>query len=253
MTVKELGYSLPASRLTFSLHRLTGRREKAIYKLLAENPQTSDSLPGQVRACLTVLLDTVGEVQYPNEAPGQPIQVEERKKLFDATKMPLGDIYYMYIMARMSSMGNDYKMTLMCQCKTENQYTLQLPDMEVDVAESKADLEGEIVLSEPVTIGDKEFTKAKVHGMVYQTQVQVLDDMAQAKHATISNCVSLVGYEFPLAVELVEDWPTSVINQLTQKVNELTPGISSILKFKCDTCPRITVFKADWEYQGFFA
>jgi hypothetical protein len=251
-TVKALGFNLPAARIPFSVLNLTGRREKAIYQIMNAKPGLSQNLPGQVRACLAVLLESYGPTQFPVEQPGQPIQVEQRQQLFDSLRIHLGDAYYMYCLARIKAMGPKVKMTLTCpNCSTDSTYTIDLNDLAVDVAESEADLAAEITLSSPVSIGDKQYTKAKIQGMSYR-QIKLLDDISQAKMATVAECATLVGYEFPLPVEIIEDWPSTVINELNEAINKLTPGINSIMTFKCGECNSINPYRVGWEFTSFF-
>lgn len=252
-TVKQLSNKLPASGSSFSVARLTGRREKAIYQILQDKPNLANSLANQVRACLSVLLESCGTTTFPKEQPGQPIDVEARLKLFDTMTLALGDAYYMYCYARIVAMGENLKLTITCNsCNTKNPYTVNLNDLEVEAAASPTDLAREVELPEPVTVGDKQYKKAKIKGMTYSATIPELDDMAQAKSANVATCCSLVGYEFPLLMEIVEDWPTEVINFLNQQINECTPSISSVLEFKCGECKSINPFRIGWEYISFF-
>jgi len=256
-TVKELGNVLPDSGESFSFESHTGRREKDIYKLMNSKPSFATNLPWQVRCCLAVLLRSVGSVTFPEYGKGESklADLEKRGELFDSLFLSLGDAYYLYVCARIESIGNELKVTLTCpNCKYEqNNYTINLNDLIVKVYETEEDTKKEIDLVLPVTLGEKKYTKATVSGLRFTVPQERLDSFADAKLDSVAETTTLVGSNTPLAVELISDWPTRVINQVYTIINELTPGIDQMFEFTCANCESKNPYAVNWEYLGFFS
>jgi hypothetical protein len=254
-TVAEYGKVLPEAGVPFSFVPLTGRREKEIWALINSDETRASSLPWQVRCTLAVLLDSVGSLSFPaHENPLTPNvkELEKRADSLDSLHLSLGDAYYLYLWAKIEGISSDMNISRKClMCNTSNEHIIDLRELEVSVYDEVPEKQ-EVDLDPPVRIGATEYTKAKVGGLKFSAPKAMLDSYADAKIEAVCEVTTLVDYDFPLAPEIVSNWPSRVIKTIYQVANDRTAGITQTLEFRCANCGRVSPYPISWEFLTFF-
>lgn len=249
MTSKELGKRLPSNGQEFSFVPFTGKREKDIYKALAN---IKGGAMNQVRVTLAVLLDRVGSVTFTDHSV--PKAMEERFKEFDSIGLLFGDAYYMYMMARAVSFTPEMKMSLVCPfCKETTKYTIDTSTFKVRVAESPTDLIKKVTLDEPLNLNGITVNECEVKAITFNPDFYNFDTPTEVQSMVIALHTKFIGYDFPVGSEQVDEFPIGAIRKLYSAVDDVTPGISETLQFLCSGCERTSPYVINWEYPSFFA
>lgn len=116
-TAKEQGYNLPIGIVNgtdlvkpFSLGDISPDVEREVGRYREEN----SSLPATVvvSKLISCILTSIGGQEFGHKKNGEEMTPDER--LVEVRKMYLADVYYMYLVARMRELGNEYTIPYVC-------------------------------------------------------------------------------------------------------------------------------------------
>ena len=247
-TVQEQGNKIPGLGLEFRLQPLTGKRERDIYRLISSEPKLSQSLPWQVLCCLAVVVQELGGQNLSDMTEAQRMRYLESE-----AGLTVGDAYFMYLASRRESLGDGLSLDVTCPaCKEKNQYTVNLAELSLLAADSRADLVKEVSLATPLHF-DKDYSQVKVHAVRFRPRELRVDYSVEARAKVLANEVDVEGYEFPLSEELLLDQPSRVLKELFSAVDSVTPGVTETTNLECAACKRMSPFMVSWEFPSFFA
>lgn len=241
--VRDWGKRLPSNGKPFSFLPFTGKKEKEVYSILSKGKST---IGYQVRAVLSLLLDEVGEVKFPEG-------IDARLKTFDSLDLLFGDAYYMYLCLRVDTFGDEIKLSLVCPvCKESSTYTIDISSFKILVAESGEVLENTIKLDTPITISNKLVSEVKVTPVRFNHLINQYENPSEIQNRVISLNTTFIGYDFPVAEEQVDEFDTKTIKKIYAGIDKVTPGLSEVLSFLCQNCERTAPYTLSWEYPSFF-
>lgn len=116
-TAKEQGYNLPIGIVQganlvkpFSLGDISPDVEREVGRYREENADLPATIV--VSKLISCILTSVGGADFGTKKDGKEMTPDE--KLLEIRKMYMADVYYMYLVARMKELGNDYVIPYVC-------------------------------------------------------------------------------------------------------------------------------------------
>jgi len=116
-TAKEQGYNMPIGTIhgtelvkPFALSDITPEVEREVGKFREENAELPATVV--VSKLISCILTSVGDQDFRVKKNGEERTPDEL--LMEVRKMYLADVYYMYLVARMRELGNDYVVPYVC-------------------------------------------------------------------------------------------------------------------------------------------
>jgi hypothetical protein len=269
LTVGELGYTLPVGvpgangslERGFSLKDLETPIERAIGKWRQVNHHRPTT--ALVTKVVGLLLNDLGGKEY-NHAPEDGEQ-EAAEKLQKVSTCFLPDVYYMYTMARINELGNDYKIPWACEkCGFIGTLTMDLSTMKVYTCGDPTYLKKEIELVKGLKFRDGSIRKkVTISPMLWMYMegddaLECGNDPLLLKLLFLSKCI--VGVEgFKGSLVLTKDEINSFrkidIEKVSVEISNMNLGPAMSLDGNCpnDVCKISFSCTVDWDYDNFFS
>jgi hypothetical protein len=268
-TVEEQGYSLPIGvpgangvlEKGFSLKDLETPIERAIGKFRQANHNKPTTV--LVSKVIGLLLNDLGGEKF-EHTPEDTIE-EAAIKLQKISTCFLPDVYYIYTMARINELGNEYKIPWLCgNCGFTGTITVDLNTMQVHTCNDPSYLKKEVELVKGFKFRDQSIRKKVVVSpmlWMHMESAEALEcgnDPLLLKLHFMSKCI--VGVEgFDGSLVLTQDEVNSFrkidIEKVSTEISNMNLGPSMTLNGNCpnETCNIPFSYPVDWDNDNFFS
>lgn len=254
---------------SFKLSELSTDIEKEFGRFRKENKNLPEAK--EVTKLLSLLFTQIGSDTHTSilnraDFDGFDPIIEEAKDLFKISSMPVADVYYAYLYARLQEMGNDYEVTFGCQgCGHIEDIVIDLTTMDVMCIEDINKLKVEV----PLTFGfksasDRVIKKVNVNPLLWQylesnefAQCEGDDILLKLyfieKCTTFDDVIDKKKNTFSLTKNQINQLKKIDREKIAKAISVLNLGPSFIVEGKCPKCGTEFMYSVDWRYNGFFA
>lgn len=213
-------------------------------------------LAHRVPKFLSLLVGEIGGKSVPLQENGDSSPEQELK----FHKLHYADAMYLYLLARISAVGADYRLPFRCPaCKTEGTATFDLKQVQVTVLETPAELEATVKLKHPI--------KLRTGKTARQVKLRPPSWTIMTKPGVVGASVGQVGYSYLVEAICGADCEEGPYEFMPDEVDALSkidtimldrhapaagPDLEAKINCPKDACKAEIVNGVNWTFAHFF-